>query len=92
MDMTILEGRVAEENRGTSEKSFEEGSHHEEPGSVQSFLVHNTRESDLWHILTVWSSREALQDMRKSNETPRGTLMFRQANTEPVLSIYDVVE
>jgi heme-degrading monooxygenase HmoA len=92
MVMTILEGRVTEEHWEVLEKAYEEGSHFEEPGLVQSFLIHNRRESDLWRILTLWSSREALDAMRRSNETPRGILMFRQAHAEPVLSIYDVVE
>ena len=92
MVMTILEGKVAEEHWEALEKAYEEGSHFEEPGLVQSFLIHNARESDLWRILTLWSSCEALEVMRRSKETPRGILIFRQAHTEPVLSIYDVVE
>jgi heme-degrading monooxygenase HmoA len=92
MVMTILEGRVSNEYWTVLEQAYQEGSHIQEPGLVQSFLIHSSREADLWHILTLWSSREALEAMRKSNETPRGVLMFRQAHTEPLLSIFDVVQ
>lgn len=92
MVMTILEGRVAKENWSALEQAYDEGSRVQEPGLVHSFLIHSARESDLWRIVTLWSSREALEAMRRTNETPRGVLMFRNAHTEPVLTIYDVVQ
>lgn len=92
MVMTILEGRVSEENWPALEQAYHQGAEQEEPGLVRSYLVHAQKESDLWRILTIWTSREALEAMRKSMETPRGVLMFRAAHSEPVLSIYDIVE
>jgi hypothetical protein len=44
----------------------------------------------LWKILSVWKSREALDEMRNSGETPTGVLMFRSAGADPQLSIFDV--
>ena len=92
MVMTILEGRVSKDNWPALELAYQEGSHIQEPGLVQSFLIHSSREADLWRILTLWSSREALDAMRQSKKTPQGVLMFRQAHTEPQLSIFDVVQ
>jgi quinol monooxygenase YgiN len=92
MVMTILEGRVEKDNWSTLEQAYIEGSQQKDPGLVQSLLIHNTREPDLWRILTLWSSREALDEMRKSSETQRGVLIFRQAHTEPQLSIFEVVQ
>jgi heme-degrading monooxygenase HmoA len=92
MVMTILEGRVEKQNWPKLEQSYQEERQLNEPGLVQSFLLHSTTESNLWRILTLWSSREALDTMRRSNETPRGVLMFRQANSEPSLSVFDVVQ
>ena len=91
MVMTILEGRVEKENWFRLEQAYQEGSRHQEAGLVQSFLIHSSKETDLWRIVTLWSSREALDAMRQSNETPRGILIFRQAQAEPQLSIFDVV-
>jgi heme-degrading monooxygenase HmoA len=92
MVMTILEGRVSKDNWSVLELAYQEGSHIQEPGLLQSFLIHSTREADLWRIITLWSSRDALDAMRKTNETPRGVLMFHQAHTEPLLSIFEVVQ
>jgi len=92
MVMTILEGRVSKDDWQALEDAYAQGRQHREPGMVQSYLIHNSRESDLWRILTLWSSRDALDAMRKSTDTPRGVLMFRQAHTEPTLAIYDVVQ
>jgi hypothetical protein len=92
MVMTILEGRVEKDNWSALEQAYQEASRHQDAGLVQSFLIHSSKEVDLWRILTLWSSREALDAMRQSSETPRGILMFRQAHTEPQLSIFEVVQ
>ncbi len=92
MVMTILEGRVLKENRPALEQAYLEAAEVEEPGLVRSYLIHATREADLWRILTIWSSREALDAMRKSQETPRGVLIFRSAGSEPALAIFEIVQ
>lgn len=92
MVMTILEARVSQENWAALEQAYQQGAQHRDPGLVQSFLIHSPKEDELWRILTVWQSREALEAMRKSNETPRGVLMFRSAKAEPVLSIFDIIQ
>jgi heme-degrading monooxygenase HmoA len=90
MVMTILDGRVSKENWITLEQAYKEASQANEPGLVESFLIHNLRETDRWQIVSVWVNREALDAMRQASETPRGVLIFRHAHTEPLLSIFDV--
>ncbi len=92
MIMTILEGRVSKESWPALEQAYKQGGEHEEPGLVHSMLIQSVKEPDLWRILTIWTNREALDAMRQSTETPRGVLIFRQAHTEPLLSIFDVVQ
>ncbi len=92
MIMTILEGRVSKENWPALEEAYQQGSKNDETGLVRSYLIHAIKDSDLWRILTIWTSREALDEMRKSTETPRGVLMFRAAQSEPILSVFDIVE
>ena len=57
----------------------------------QSFLVQDIADPTLWRIITLWESREALEEMRKQG-TPGGVLMFRSVGTEPELTIFGVVE
>jgi hypothetical protein len=92
MVMTILEGRVSKENWGALEQAYQLAAQHRDPGLVQSFLIQSSKDADLWRILTLWSSQAALDAMRSSGETPRGVLIFRSANTEPVLSIFKVAQ
>ncbi len=92
MVMTILEGRVAQDDWPALEAAYHEASQADEPGLVSSYLVHNSRETDQWRILTLWESRQALAAMRASGETPRGVLIFRLAHSEPMLSVFDVVQ
>ncbi len=89
--MTVLEAQVAEEKWATLEQVYaQETAGGLEPGLVQTFLLHGARERLLWRIATVWSSREALDQMRQSGETPRGVLIFRAAGAEPALTIFEV--
>ncbi len=90
MVITILEAQVAAEKTAVLESTYQQSIQHLDAGIVQTFLTQNIREPGLWQILTVWESREALETMRQSGETPRGVLIFRAANAEPRLSIHRV--
>ena len=59
------------------------------PVIVETFLLHAAG-SDLWRIVTVWASQDALDQYRESVETPEGVRMFRAAGAEPSLTIFDV--
>ena len=88
MLVTILEGQVAEDRADGLIEAFESGG--PLPAAIrESFLVKEA-DTDTWRILTVWKSREALNEYRASVETPGGVLMFRSAGVEPDLSIHEV--
>lgn len=91
MLMTILEAKVDPDQASLLEQTFRQGIEHLDAGIVQTFLLRGAGGSDLWRILTVWESREALDTMRASGETPRGVLMFRAADAEPALSVFEVL-
>jgi hypothetical protein len=90
MVMTILEARVSEENWAALEQAYQQGARQLDAGLVQSFLIQSSKDVELWRILTIWSSQAALDEMRRSGETPRGVLMFRSARAEPSLSIFKI--
>lgn len=91
MVMTVLEATVDHQNWETLESVFASEVKILDPGIVQTFLAQSKSEPTLWRIMTVWESQEALNAMRQSGETPRGIVMFRAANAEPKLSVFDVV-
>src|SRR5689334_9520968 len=90
MVITILEAHVAPEKWGALEQAYQTAIANLELGIKQTFLLHSATDSTLWRIATVWRSREALDEVRQSGQTPRGVLMFRAADAEPTLSIFDV--
>ena len=90
MVMTILEAHVEPAKSSGLEKEFQDATRQLDAGITQTFLVKSLNDPTLYRILTVWSSREALNAMRSSGETPRGVLLFRLAGAEPVLSVFEV--
>jgi heme-degrading monooxygenase HmoA len=91
MVITILEAHVSPEKSAALELAYRSAVHQLDEGISQTFLLHAFNDPSLWRILTVWSSREALDKMRQSGETPRGVLIFRDAGADPILSVFDVV-
>jgi len=90
MVITILEAYVAVENWILLKEDYKNRTAQLPPQMVQTFLLQSTADQTLWQILSVWKSREALDEMRNSGETPTGVLMFRNVGAEPKLSIFNV--
>jgi len=92
MVMTILEAHVSKENWAALEQAYNLGIQHRDAGLVQTFLIHSLKDNELWRILTTWESQEALDEMRRLGEIPRGVQIFRDANAEPVLSVFEIAQ
>ena len=90
MIMTILEANVTSHRYDDLKNAYQKGTHSLPPQLVETFLVRSAANPDTWRIITIWKSREALEEMRRSTEVPSGILMFRAAGAEPSLSIFEV--
>ena len=90
MVITILEAQVAPEKASSLEAAYKQAIEHLDAGIVQTFLIQNSNDPTVWQIVTHWESREALDAMRRTGETPRGVLIFRAVDAEPRLSIFKV--
>jgi len=91
MVVTVLEAHVARDRIGDLESAWRDGSRALPPGLVESFLVRDSSDDTLFRIITVWSSHEALEEMRASVDKPKGVQFFESAGATPQLSILDVV-
>ncbi|MCW4352111.1 antibiotic biosynthesis monooxygenase [Hoyosella sp. YIM 151337] len=60
------------------------------PQMIETFLAHSAHDPSVWRIITIWHSREALEEYRKSVDTPGGILLFRSVGVEPNLLALDV--
>ncbi len=90
MVLTQLEAQVAQDQWETLTQTFRSATENLDPGIVRTFLVQQGSDPSLWRILTFWESREALDRMRQSGETPRGVVIFRAAGANPVLTVFQV--
>lgn len=88
--VTMLEAHVEPGQWAALEQAYKEAIAQLDPGMTQTLLLHSLSDPTLWRIATTWLSREALDAMRGSGETPRGVLIFRAAGAEPSLSVFDV--
>jgi quinol monooxygenase YgiN len=91
MVLTVLEAHVARDRVDDLESAWREGSRTLPPGLVESFLVRDSSDDTLFRIITLWSSRKALEQMRASVDKPKGVQFFEAAGVTPQLSILDVV-
>jgi Uncharacterized conserved protein len=91
MVITILETRVEPDMVPALLAAYQNGFTHLPPGLIRTFLAHSAEDKTIWRMISVWESREALEEMRRSRATPEGILMFRAAGAEdPTLSIFEV--
>ena len=90
MVLTVLTAHIASEQWAALRKVFSESSARLPPQMVQTFLIQGTDDPTLWQGISVWRSREALSEYRRSVETPGGVMMFRSVGAEPTLAIFEV--
>ena len=91
MVITILEAHVAPDKAAKLEAAYNQEIEQLDAGITETFLVCDSKDASVWRIITLWESRAALEAMRQSGQTPRGVVMFRAADAEPMLSVFEVV-
>jgi hypothetical protein len=80
MVITILEAQVAADKIGILERTYREMTSAAPPaGLMETFLTRETQDGSLFQIMTMWTSREALDQMRASVDKPGGVLIFEAA-------------
>ncbi len=90
MIITVLEARITPENEWRLKQAYQNATKELSAQLVQTYLMRNAGDRNLWQIVTVWQSREAYAEMQHSMGTPKGVAIFRAAGVEPKLMTYDV--
>jgi hypothetical protein len=91
MFITILSGRVAEENWRQLENSFEKAVKHAPNGVQSSVLIHCLGESHLWQIITTWESKEAYTTAKDKNLANTCFDLFCDAGSTPHRNEFSVL-
>jgi heme-degrading monooxygenase HmoA len=90
--ITIVEGRVPISRAGEFETAYESLKQDAlTQGLIRSSLLRKSDDHEIYRIETVWESREALEKMRRSAQTPKAIELFQKVKASPRLEIYDVV-
>jgi hypothetical protein len=87
--MTVLEARVSPE-RAPELKRIYETAGPLPSQMLQATLVQSAADPMMWRGISIWRSREALEEYRRSVSTPTGIMMFRSAGAEPTVSVWEV--
>ncbi len=90
MVITVLEAHVAQDQWETLKRAYQAGASNLPPQMIETFLLQSASDPSLWQGVSCWKSREALEEYRRSGETPGGVLIFRAAGAEPTLKMYEV--
>lgn len=91
MFITILSGRVAEEDWRTLEKSFEQAIRTIPQGIKTSMLIQCQAEPKLWQIITTWESEETYNIAKDQKTANRCVDLFCNAGSTPYRNEYKVV-
>ncbi len=90
MLITIAEARVRQENWKKLRDTFDKADSFPE-GLVKTFLVQDIKNRESWKIITLWENGELLNKMRNSGKIPEAILIFRAAETDPEVTVFEVV-
>ena len=90
MIVTILEGKLSPDKIPLLRKKYNEILQNRPPSIVNTYLLNDTKNQNIYKIITVWKRKEDLEAMRKQG-TPAGVLLFRELGMEPALNIYEVI-
>lgn len=87
----ILEARVAPENWDVLEQGYRDRIAQGFPTElIEIFLLQSTAEPAVWRIVSIWSSRDALDAYRRSVHPLSGLAIFRAAGSDPAVSIFRI--
>lgn len=88
--MTVLEAHVPPERWSELVALYERGAAHLPSQMLRTMLVQGETDRTLWRGISIWRSRAALDEYRRSVTTPGGIAMFQAVGAQPVLSMWSV--
>ena len=83
MHISILSGRVTEENWRLLEKSYELAIKHPPQGIMSSLLIQCQVEPKLWQIITTWESFEVFEKAKEQKIINTCFDLFCNAGSSP---------
>jgi quinol monooxygenase YgiN len=88
--MSVLEATVPANRWFELAEMYRKASEHIPPQMVHTSLVQSTTEPSRWQTISIWRSRAALEEYRRSVQTPAGIAMFQDVGAYPEITLRDV--
>jgi quinol monooxygenase YgiN len=92
MVITEVEGFVPSSRWGELKAAYRAMTETLESSVDRTYLLQATDDPTRWRVATVWKSKEALDEYRRSVETPGAFVLYRGVGVEPKRMIFDVAE
>ncbi len=90
--LTIIEAKVASDKWDMLKQEYSAVDKNSLPKTIlDSYLIQDSVNPETWRIITIWENREAIDEYRKSVETPAWILVFRAVGAEPALAISEII-
>lgn len=88
--MTVLEADVAPDRWSELAELYRKAGEHLPSQMLHTFLVQSSTEPSRWRGISIWRSRAALEEYRRSVQTPEGIAMFQAVGAHPEITLWDV--
>jgi hypothetical protein len=88
--LVILEAPVPEERWTDFRRAFRHAMKKRPEAVVTSFLTHDTQDTKIWRIVTVWTSHEEAMALYDAGSTMPSMYAFHLVGITPAISISDV--
>ncbi len=89
--MTIFEAGVVEDDWLRLQEAWDRLAQNRPDQVVRSWLVQGLDGADTWCAVTLWRSREALQEYQESVDLLPPNAVFRELGITPVLAAFEVI-
>jgi quinol monooxygenase YgiN len=87
--VTMVQGRVEPEQEQQFRDAFPADSVDDLPDFLLGTMLVHESGSDRWAVVTLWRDRAALDEYRRSVDTPGAVAAFRAVGVEPEVTIWD---
>jgi hypothetical protein len=89
---TIFEASLSGEDWPALHAAWNDTSANRPEQAARAWLVRDLDNPDTWCAVTLWSSREALNDYQETADLLPANLMFRSLGADPLLAAFQVIE
>jgi len=88
--MSVLEATVPADRWSELAEMYRKAGERTPPQMLHAFLVQSTAEPSRWRGISIWRSRAALEEYRRSVQTPLGIAMFQAVGAHPEITLWEV--